>query len=239
MEGLAVERRLQFAVALSILAHIVLLSVLTRLPRPVPAGLPVTLGAPFALHAMLQGELAVVPPQQPVVEPTPEPPPVLLAEPKATPKATAEPVQLRPATSFGRRQGPLVQSANSGNVTLAQGRVTSGLIKDPKALGDFTGVNLALRYPTTVSKTPTLHGSLSVIYPVEALIARVGMHIAAVVTVDADGNVAAVSASPDDPWFGPAIVAAFKDAHFSPAEIDGARVPYWIIFDFDFAIVSK
>lgn len=237
VDGHPIGRRLQLAVALSVLAHVTILGALTRLPRPVPLPLPVAIGAPFVLHAVLQGQLAVVPPPQPEFAPVPEPPP-LLTQPAVAAKAP-EPISVNPVSTFGRRQGPPVQSADSDKATFAQGRVTSGYLKDPKALGDLNAVNLALRYPTTISKPPALRGSLSVVYPLEALMARVGMHIAAVVTVDVDGNVVGAVASPADPWFGPAIMAALQGARFTPAEINGERIPYWVIFDFDFAIVSK
>jgi outer membrane biosynthesis protein TonB len=229
------SQRFRTALLLSVIAHLLIFGLLIRLPRPVPLSFPVTFGQSFALQAILNGQIAPAP--------TPEPEPELVSEPQvpeltqpATTQAPAIVPPVKNESSFGRRQGPVTQNADADNAIPVRGRVTMGVLKNAKELGDLTAIKLAVRFPTAASSPPVLRGSLSVIYPPEALLASVGMRIAAVVVVNDSGNIVEVTTSPPDPWFGPAIMNAIAGAKFTPARIDGQRVTYWTILDFEFTI---
>ena len=52
----------------------------------------------------------------------------------------------------------------------------------------------------------------------------------------AEGHVVEVRVLPDDSMFVVAVMAALKNARFSPATEDGKPIPYWAVLDFSFKI---
>jgi hypothetical protein len=57
-------------------------------------------------------------------------------------------------------------------------------------------------------------------------------------TIDAAGKVVPADTRlvPDDPMFRSAVMAAIDGAVFTPAELDGDPMPYWLILEFVFRI---
>jgi outer membrane biosynthesis protein TonB len=75
-------------------------------------------------------------------------------------------------------------------------------------------------------------------YPIEAARAHQSARIAAVLTVDASGNIVDRDTvlAPDDPTFRAAVLTALAGARFKPAELDGKPIVYWAILEFVFDI---
>ena len=75
-------------------------------------------------------------------------------------------------------------------------------------------------------------------YPVEAARSHISARIAAILTIDAAGKVVPADTRlvPDDPMFHSAVVAAIDQSVFTPAELDGDPMPYWLILEFVFRI---
>jgi hypothetical protein len=75
-------------------------------------------------------------------------------------------------------------------------------------------------------------------YPLEAAREHISARIAAVLTIDAAGKVVPEDTRlvPDDPMFRAAVLAAIAGATFTPAELDGDPMPYWLILEFVFYI---
>ena len=154
----------------------------------------------------------------------------MLLPPGANPIETAiqrPPPQTAP-TSGG---GPVSSGPNSPDVSVAV-----GLIDDPARLGPDYVARLAQRFPERVSKTPLLLGSPIVMYPTAAMAAGAERHIAALLTLDANGVIVDSQLVPDDPMFAPVVQDALKNAQFAPAEIDTRTVSYWAILEFVFML---
>jgi hypothetical protein len=75
-------------------------------------------------------------------------------------------------------------------------------------------------------------------YPAEAAQSHTSARIAAVLTIDAAGKVVPGDTRlvPDDPMFHASVLEAIAGAEFSPAELDGNPIPYWLILEFVFYI---
>ena len=54
--------------------------------------------------------------------------------------------------------------------------------------------------------------------------------------IDTNGAITSARVIPDDPDFGPAVLASLKGARFQPADIDGKPVPYWAILEYLFTV---
>ncbi len=102
------------------------------------------------------------------------------------------------------------------------------------------GANIAdqmkQRFPQAAARTPVPIGAFPTLYPARAAREGRSLKLAALLTISADGRVTEVRVMPDDPPFVQAIVAALKNARFTPAEREGKLVPYWTIIEFRFEI---
>ncbi|HEY7943299.1 MAG TPA: TonB family protein, partial [Casimicrobiaceae bacterium] len=83
-----------------------------------------------------------------------------------------------------------------------------------------------------------VNGAVITSYPIEAARAHQSARIAAVLTVDASGNIVDRDTvlSPDDPVFRRAVLTALAATKFTPAELDGKPIAYWAILQFVFDI---
>jgi outer membrane biosynthesis protein TonB len=88
------------------------------------------------------------------------------------------------------------------------------------------------------ARPPLPRGAVITHYPLEAARSHISARIAAVLTIDAAGRVVTEDTRlvPDDPMFRAAVIEAIDRAEFSPAELDGNSIPYWLILDFVFYI---
>jgi Gram-negative bacterial TonB protein C-terminal len=88
------------------------------------------------------------------------------------------------------------------------------------------------------ARSPLPRGAVITSYPAEAARSHVSARIAAVLTIDASGKVVAEDTRlvPDDPLFHSAVLEALDGAEFTPAEIDGNPMSYWLILEFVFYI---
>ena len=83
---------------------------------------------------------------------------------------------------------------------------------------------------------PRVEGSLAVLYPVKAAAQGRSLTLSALLSIDAEGHVVEVRVLPDDSVFVAAVMAALRNARFSPATSDGKPIPYWAVLDFAFKI---
>jgi outer membrane biosynthesis protein TonB len=116
-----------------------------------------------------------------------------------------------------------------------QPSIAVGQLADPIAAGATYALDLALRYPIAAAREPRLRGSLVVAYPPEALMAKKGKRVVALLTLDESGTVLETKLVPGDAVFGPAVLSALKDVQFTPADIDGRPAPYWVLLEFSFS----
>ena len=221
----------------STLLHVALIAALASV-RPTVSLLPPWQGASAPIQVDLQRPAVIVPEPEPapvpvtvisVPEPAPTPAPPAPREPtvkvavpiSAPPSATA-----RPPLSI--RTGP----------PNPRGSVAIGLLPSPEWVSTAIATRLAQRFPTPAVRVPRLNGAVITGYPVDAARAHQSARIAAVLTVDASGNIVDRDTvlSPDDPTFRSAVLTALAGAKFTPAEVDGKPIAYWAILEFVFDI---
>ncbi|MDQ6619574.1 MAG: energy transducer TonB [Pseudomonadota bacterium] len=224
----AQERRVALAFLFSTALHAaigVLVAVwITSSPDPAPQ--------PPSQGVLLQAKLQEPEPTPVTLELTPIPP--LVLEP-VTMLAPAPSVPLAPVAATAPAP---VKPVSRPNITSPDpnGSVTMGLLEDPSLVGRGVAAKLAARYSARPDREPRLIGSLIVPYPPEARQAHASARIAAVLDIDARGNITHVVLVPDHHWFGPAVTEVLKEARFTPAEFATNPVPYWAIVEFVFAI---
>jgi hypothetical protein len=231
----APERRFGYSVAASAALHGLLIVALATV-RPTLTLSPNLLGLPGPLQVQLKEEIA------PVIEPMPEPM-APIAVPRFLP--TPEPIALEALI----RDPPVPASAASGTVTTQplvvrqgppnmNGSVAVGPLGSPERVSVATAARLAQRFPVRAARPPLPRGAVITSYPLEAARSHVSARIAAILTIDAAGKVVPQDTRlvPDDPMFHAAVLAAIDGAAFTPAELDGDPMPYWLILEFVFRI---
>lgn len=231
----APERRFGYSVAASAVVHGLLIIALASV-RPTLTLAPNLLGLAGTLRVQLVEETA------PVIEPLPEPM-ARIAVPTFLP--TPEPLALEALI----RNAPVPASAASGIATTRplvlregppniNGSVAVGPLGNPEVVSLATAARLAQRFPVRAARPPMPIGALITGYPLEAARSRLSGRIAAVLTIDAAGKVVAEDTRlvPDDPMFHAAVLAAIDSGAFTPAQLDGDPMPYWLILEFVFRI---
>ncbi len=217
------DRSLWIALAASALAHALALAILTGVFMALPAFTPRQVAKPTPIQVVLVQSPA------PAVAPEPEATPADLRAPVVVPPEIPPKPTPRPSTTIAAVRGGENAERSDPIPAIAVGQLT-----DPQAAGAAYALDLALRYPVPAARAPQLRGSLVVAYPPDALRAREGKRIVALLTLDGSGTVIETKVSPDDTEFGPAVVNALKEAQFTPASIDGAPAPYWVLLEFTF-----
>ena len=233
----APERRFGYSVAASSVVHGLLIVALASV-RPTLTLSPNLIGLTGTLQVQLTEETV------PVIEPMPEPM-APIAVPRFLP--TPEPIALEALI----RNPPVPASAASGTVTTQplvvrqgppnpNGSVAVGPLGNPERVSVATASRLAQRFPVHAARPPMPRGAVITGYPLEAARSHLSARIAAVLTIDAAGKVVAADTKlvPDDPMFHSAVMAAIDSAVFTPAELDGDPMPYWLILEFVFRIDS-
>ena len=230
----APERRIGYSVAASTVVHGLLIVALASV-RPTLTLSPNLLGVAGPLHVQLQEPA-------PVIEPLPEPM-APLAVPRFLP--TPEPVALeallpKPPVQASAASGtptsqPLVVRQGPPNLN---GSVAVGPVANPERVSVATAARLAQRFPVRAARPPLPRGAVITRYPLEAASSHISARIAAVLTIDAAGKVVTEDTRlvPDDPLFHAAVIEAIDRAEFTPAELDGDPMRYWLILDFVFYI---
>jgi hypothetical protein len=231
----APERRFGYSVAASSVVHGLLIVALASV-RPTFTLSPNLLGLTGTLQVQLREETV------PVIEPMPEPM-APIAMPRFLP--TPEPIALEASI----RNPPVPASAASGTVTTQplvvrqgppspNGSVAVGPLGNPERVSVATASRLAQRFPIRAARPAMPRGAVITGYPLEAARSHISARIAAVLTIDAAGKVVPADTRlvPDDPTFRSAVMAAIDGAVFTPAELDGDPMPYWLILEFAFRI---
>jgi len=231
----APERRIGYSVAASGLVHGLLIIALASV-RPTFTLSPALLGLPGTLQVQLTEQTV------PVIEPLPEP-----MAPIAVPRFLPTPDPL--ALEALLQKPPVPESAASGTPTTQplvlrqgppnpNGSVAVGPLGNPERVSVATAARLAQRFPVRAARPPVPRGAVITGYPLEAARSHISARIAAVLTIDAAGKVVPADTRlvPDDPMFHAAVQAAIDGAAFTPAELDGDPMPYWLILEFVFRI---
>lgn len=231
----APERRFGYSVAASSVVHALLIVALASV-RPTLTLSPNLLGLTGTLQVQLTEETA------PVIEPMPEPM-APIAVPRFLP--TPEPIALEALI----RNPPVQASAASGTLTTQplvvrqgppnpNGSVAVGPLGNPEWVSVATAARLAQRFPVRAARPPLTRGAVITGYPLEAARSHISARIAAILTIDAAGKVVPADTRlvPDDPMFHSAVLAAIDQAAFTPAELNGDPMPYWLILEFVFRI---
>ena len=227
------ERRLAFALLVSALLHATALYLVSDAARLWRRTSPLGWSDSIALQAVLRGPetppeieppsvisaVAEVVKDEPPPPPPPEPP-----KPKETGVVGAGQTAALPApvVAPGTPDPPIT--------------TTIGTVLDAGKYGERYALMLAQRFPDRVARRPELLGSPIVTYPRAALDARMQARVAALLMIDAHGNIAETTLIPDDPVFGPAVRETLKTSDFMPAQMDGKPVSYWMVLEFGFAI---
>lgn len=242
---------LSISLALSALAHALIIAGLVVFLRNADVPSRLMLGDAVPLKAVLQRaavepdaapsvEVAPVvePPPQAEVAPLVSPPPPVKDAPRreqpaaaAAEKATSVEAPLQPDATPSGESSPLPYTTAD-----VRGMVAVGKIDSQDRLSPAQKKKLGPHYPVSVSRGPELRATLTVAYPYEALRRRQDQRILALLTLDERGRVLDTTLSPNDPQFGPAVLNALKDATFTPGEVGATQVPYWIVLEFVFKI---
>jgi hypothetical protein len=231
----APERRFGYSVAASGVVHGLLIVALASV-RPTFTLSPSLLGLPGTLQVQLTEQT------MPVIEPLPEPmAPIAVPRFLPTPELVALEALLRaPPVPESTASGmpttqPLVVRQGPPN---PNGSVAVGPLGNPERVSVATAARLTQRFPVRAARPPMPRGAVITGYPLEAARSHLSARIAAVLTIDAAGKVVPQDTRlvPDDPMFHAAVLAAIDGVAFTPAELDGDPMPYWLILEFVFRI---
>jgi len=242
---------LSISLALSTLAHALIIAGLVVFLRNADVPSRIKVGDPVPLKAALQ-RAVVEPDTASTVEVTPvaePPPPAEVAPLVAEPPAVKElPSREPPAAITSEEAAPMEappqpDAAPSGEAAPlpypsedVRGMIAVGKIDSPDRLSPAQKKKLGPQYPLSVSRGPQLRATLTVAYPYDALRRRQDKRILALLILDERGRVLDTTLSPHDPQFGPAVLKALQEATFTPAEVGAAQVPYYIVLEFVFRI---
>ncbi|HKW81791.1 MAG TPA: energy transducer TonB [Casimicrobiaceae bacterium] len=231
----ATERPLGVSMLASTLLHLLVIAALTSV-APRIALLPSWQGtsAPILVELQQPPPPAPEPPPEPApVISVPEPSPLVVQAPPSEPTIKVPVPVATPSSATARP--PLSIRAGPPN---PRGSVAVGLLSNPEWVSTAVAARLAQRFPATPARAPKLNGAVITGYPAEAARAHQSARIAAVLTIDASGNIVERDTllSPDDPTFRQAVLTALAGTRFTPAESDGKPVGYWAILEFVFDI---
>jgi hypothetical protein len=236
--------RLTLSLALSVVTHVVVIAIVAGLLKPTLTPVLGSLGQALPIEVALVGvrpiAFAVPPEAPPMASELSIAPQPMGSAPSSRPTPLPSPKQAEvnvPARPFGVsvQSDPSAETV-SADAPLPAGNTSFGAIADSERLGHAQALRLAQRFPRTAAKPPRLSGPLFVPYPPRAAGARAEARIAALVLLDSTGRIVDTTLFPDEPLFGPTILAALKDARFSPAEADATPMPYWVILEFVFRL---
>jgi outer membrane biosynthesis protein TonB len=238
----SMRQRLTLSLALSVVAHAVVIAMFAELLKPVLISIPGRVGQALPIEVALVGV-------KPIAFTAPPEAPALATEVPIAPQAVGSAPALRPAPApsptpaavpattqpFGvSMQSDANVETVSADAAPPPGDTWVRAISDTERLGHGQALRLAQRFPRAAARPPELSGPLIVPYPPRAARARAEAHIGALILLDSTGRVADVTLFPDVPLFRPAILEALNGAHFTPAVIDAQPTPYWIILEFVF-----
>jgi hypothetical protein len=234
-------QRLSVSLALSVLAHVILIAIFAGLLKPLLNVVPGRVGQALPIEVALVGVRPIAfqaPPETPATateaptSPQPMNAAATMSAPPPFPAQRAIAVDAPPL-------GVSVQSDARAEVVSADmppppGNTSVGPIADSERLGHAQASRLLQRYPQVAAKTPKLRDPLIVPYPPNAARAHAEARIAVLLLLDASGKVVETTLFPDEPMFGPTILGSLSGAHFAPAEANAKPIPYWVILEFVF-----
>ncbi len=244
------RRRLSWSFILSLAVHAAAIVVLAEMLQSMTPSPTDRLGAalPIEIALVAQRPIAFSAPPETPQQMSPLPPAEVIPEDKSkeskpsaatvdtsTPLPTPQQprVVATPTPAAAPAFEPSTEPATSD--IPPPGDVSVGPVNDPERLGRVPALRLASRFPQRAYKRPQLLGALTVPYPLRAAFAHRDGRIAALLLIDASGNVTETTLYPDDPYFSPTVLASLRGARFSPAEeVTANAMPYWLILDFVF-----
>ncbi len=181
-------------------------------------------------------------PAPPVPVPPPEPLEAISSTEPAPTKAPPSPEEKTLKVPVPISAAPSATGAPPVSVRTGppnpKGSVAVGLLANPERISTAVAARLAQRFPAAAARAPKLNGAVITAYPIDAARAHQSTRIAAVLTVDASGNIVDRDTvlAPDDPMFRSAVLTALAATTFTPAELDGKPIPHWAILEFVFDI---
>jgi protein TonB len=229
------ERPLGVSMLASALLHVALIALLAS-ARPTVSLLPAWPATTASIQVHLQQPAAAVP------EPPPEPVTVISVPEPAPTRAPAPPKELTAKVRVPISAPPSAATTQPISIRTGppnpRGSVAVGLLANPERVSAAIAARLAQAFPVPAARAPKLDGAVITGYPIDAARAHQSARIAAVLTVDASGNIVDrdIALSPDDPVFRAAVLTALAATKFTPAELDGKPITYWAILEFVFDI---
>ena len=235
-------QRLTLSLALSVIAHVIVIALFAGLLRPMLAPVSGRVGQALPIEVALVGvrPIAFTAPPEAPAQATELPVAQQLpgSEPSSRPALPVLPAQgavpVTPQPLGVSVQADANAEAISADSPPPPGNTSVGAITDSERLGLAQALRLAQRFPRAAAKRPQLREPLLVPYPPRAARAHAEARIAVLLLLDATGRVVDTTLFPDEPMFGPTILAALNNAHFAPAEAEAKAMPYWVILEFVF-----
>jgi outer membrane biosynthesis protein TonB len=236
-------QRLTFWLALSVVAHLVAIAMFTGLLEPVLTPVPGRLGQALPIEVAIVGVRPIAFAAPPEVPPQPTALPIAPQPMGSAPSPRPAPPPSPPQAAVPVTQpfGVSVQSDANADVVSAYAAPPPGdtairPITDSKRLGHTQALRLAQRFPRAAAVEPRLREPLTVPYPARAARAHAEARIAVLLLVDATGRIVDTTIFPDEPLFGPTILAVLNGTRFVPAELDAKPMDYWVILEFIFTL---
>jgi hypothetical protein len=233
-------QRLTVSLALSIIAHVIVIAMFAGLLAPMLTPVPGRVGQTLPIEVALVGVRPIAftaPPEAPEqATEVPSAPQPSGAAPPSRPLSPPTPPQARvPTQPFGVSvQTDANAETISADAPPPPGNTSVGMITDSDRLGLAQALRLAQRFPRVAAKQPQLSEPLIVPYPPRAARAHAQARIAALLLLDATGRVVETTLFPDEAMFGQTIRDALNGVRFAPAEADAKPMPYWVILEFVF-----
>ena len=230
--------RLRLSLALSVIAHAVVIMIIAGLLKPMlmPDSSRAGQAPPIEVAIVAVRPIAfTAPPESPV------PAAELPSSPSMGAAALPQAAPPLPSPAAAPVIAPRLGVTVNGDVNAEPlspdsppppGDVSVGAVTDSERLGHAQALRLAQRFRVATAKPPRLREPLTTSYPPRAARAHAEARIAALLLLDATGRIVDTTLFPDEPLFGPAIVDALKGARFAPAEADAQPMPYWVILEF-------
>lgn len=222
------DARMPLSIAASLAIHVAALVLIGAILRSMPAtviqherGLPSLTADLITLPALSEEPQALLPPLAPADTIRP-----------MLPVPVSPPSRATPAPGLSSAPATIQVNADLAPV----GRISYRFGNGAPLFGADLAPRMAARYPAKPARLPRVEGSMSVLYPVKAAAQGRSQTLSALLSIDAEGHVVEVRVLPDDSMFVVAVMAALKNARFSPATEDGKPIPYWAVLDFSFKI---
>jgi hypothetical protein len=234
-------QRLTLSLALSLITHLIVIALFAGLLKPMLTPVTGRVGQAVPIEVALVGV-------RPIAFTAPPEVPAMATELPVAPEQTGSAPSLHPvplpapprpevpvAVPFGVSvQADANAEAVSADAPPPPGSTSVGAITDGERLGLAQALRLAQRFPRAAYKQPQFREPLIVPYPPRAARAHAEARIAALLLLDATGRVVDTTLFPDEPMFGPTILAALNGVRFMPAEVDSSPMAYWVILEFIF-----